>query len=226
MGYLFHICIFSAITLISILPTSGSSIDDICFPLSCKKKSSLECQNSTPRGRCCVITSENVIYITKVDLSNCNLQTIDKKLTNHPNLTTILLQGNNLTSITREDFYQTTQIDLLVLQPNLRCPGGPNAWESYGPDHKTDTTRCKGEIQTCQLQNVTCPNTNSVCQHVGPNMMECVCVDGYHGYKCLRSGQFPSTWFMIGLAVCTVVLSMGLWLVENRCKRSTRVPTL
>ncbi|XP_033737244.1 all-trans retinoic acid-induced differentiation factor-like [Pecten maximus] len=220
----FHIGIFYVLAVLLIRLASSSSRSDICH-ISCTHNSSLDCQNSTPWGRCCVVKSGNTTFITEVDLSNCNLQSLDKILTNQPNLTTIFLQGNKLTSLEREDFYQTTNISLLVLQPNLTCPGGPDAWEIY--DNKTtDTTQCMGEIQTCHHLNVTCPNVNSKCQHTGPNMMECVCKDGHHGYKCLRKGEFPSTVFMIGLAICTVVLSAGLWLTENRCKRSTRMTGL
>ncbi|OWF46201.1 all-trans retinoic acid-induced differentiation factor-like [Mizuhopecten yessoensis] len=229
MAFSFHIGILYVIGFVLIGLSSGFGTKDICFPHSCQRNSSLTCQksNSTEMGRCCVIKSGNVTYITELDLSNCDIQTLNKSLTNHPNLTTIFLQGNNLKNITREDFYQTTNIDLLVLQPDLKCPGGPDAWNSSVLDNKTDTTRCEVEKQTCQLLiNVTCPNTNSMCQHVGPNMMECVCEDGFHGYKCLRKGQFPTSLFMIALAVGTVVLSAVLWLAENRCKKTTKTPRL
>lgn len=207
--------------------TSSYSTSDVCTLPSCTEKKNLNCsENSTPFGRCCIVISGNKTIITEIDLSNCNLKTIDGILANQPNLTTIRLQGNKLKSVKKEDFFHTTNIDLLVLQPNLECPGGPNAWMSYGPDNETETTQCVGEIHTCQLPNVTCPNDNSMCEHVGPNMMECVCIDGYHGYKCLRMGKFPTTVYAIGLAVCTVVLSAVLWLTENQCKKSTPTPGL
>ena len=34
--------------------------------------------------------------------------------------------------------------------------------------------------------SVTCPNNNSHCVLKAPGKMECLCNDGYYGYKCLR----------------------------------------
>ncbi|KAL4235840.1 hypothetical protein ACF0H5_004230 [Mactra antiquata] len=137
-------------------------------------------------GSCCINTSSSTKteQIIGVDLSDCKLSKISGLVNNLHNLKVLLLDKNVDLQIEDTDFNGLSHLEYMSLPETLECPGGNNSWRS---DDVTDNTRiCKDEINLCQQNNITCPNENSECVLVGPGEMECLCLPGYHGYKCLR----------------------------------------
>ncbi|KFO53825.1 All-trans retinoic acid-induced differentiation factor, partial [Corvus brachyrhynchos] len=60
-----------------------------------------------------------------------------------------------------------------------------------------------------------CPE-NSVCAPDGPGLVQCLCDNPFHGYKCLREGTFPMLLFSGILGTATVSLSLLLWGTQRR----------
>ncbi|XP_036437576.1 all-trans retinoic acid-induced differentiation factor isoform X2 [Colossoma macropomum] len=143
-------------------------------------------------GRCCFrnnSSEENNIF--GLDLSNCSLSHI-------------------------EDLYEASAAVMIILPIKLECPGGNTSWDKVMV--KRDTRTCEGQRNACNgtgQMSWDCPE-NSFCKPYGPGFFECSCAHTFHGYKCLREGQFPMLEVMAILGGSTVVLSALLWVTQRR----------
>eukprot|EP00064_Thunnus_orientalis_P017487 superscaffoldBa00003726_g17570 len=70
-------------------------------------------------------------------------------------------------------------------------------------------------ILPADIVSINCPE-NSLCGPYGPGFFECSCADNYHGYKCLREGEFPLLQVFGPLGASTVVISVLLWVTQRR----------
>ncbi|RUS75229.1 hypothetical protein EGW08_017019 [Elysia chlorotica] len=166
-------------------------------------------------GRCCLNDTDLGTLVLGVDLQKCGLSEgqFSAAISNMSNLMYISLEGNNMKRLQNFDFHQNTNIEYLSLPPNLSCPGGNGTWLMESSD--ANSTICQFEQNACDVHNVSCPS-NSHCVHSGVDMVECLCNDGYYGYKCLEQGVFPITPFLIGITVPTVVLCIFLYVTQRR----------
>uniref|UniRef100_A0A3Q3XDD1 EGF-like domain-containing protein n=1 Tax=Mola mola TaxID=94237 RepID=A0A3Q3XDD1_MOLML len=126
------------------------------------------------------------------------------------------LSLNNVSNISNTLFQGFVELNDLILPQVIACPGGNASWETV---EVKDTTRfCKGQKNTCNQTGqlpISCPK-NSNCGPFGPGFFECSCVGDYHGYKCLREGEFPAIQVFGPLGASTVVVSLLLWFTQRR----------
>lgn len=169
--------------------------------------------NAVPTGRCCM-NGNSYSSVVGLDLSSCHITSIENYFNNLDNLEVLFLQNNSIQVPKIEAFHGLTKLKLLKLPPKLNCPGGNELWNKT--EQTSEVVTCINELSTCTVYNVSCPNQNSYCVDRGPQVTECLCKPGYHGYKCLRKGTFPVTAFVIGLGVSTVVVSAILWFTQRR----------
>ncbi|GFR62327.1 all-trans retinoic acid-induced differentiation factor-like [Elysia marginata] len=125
----------------------------------------------------------------------------------------ISLEGNDMKNLQSADFHKNTEIEYLSLPPLISCPGSNGTWLNESSD--VNSTTCLFEQNACKVHNVTCP-TNSHCVHSGVDMAECLCNNGFHGYKCLEQGVFPVTSFLIGITVPTILICIFLYVTQRR----------
>ncbi|TRY58791.1 hypothetical protein DNTS_009768 [Danionella cerebrum] len=107
-----------------------------------------------------------------------------------------------------------------ILPSQLECPGGNASWESSEVKHNARI--CEGQRDVCnQTMKIAwnCPE-NSFCRPYGPGFFECSCLGDFHGYKCLRQGEFPILEVLGILSASTAVLSSLLWFTQRRRVRS------
>ncbi|XP_059151592.1 all-trans retinoic acid-induced differentiation factor-like [Physella acuta] len=170
----------------------------------------------TMEHRCCINrTQANQLDVVGIDLRECSItqEMIASGLKDIHTLQYISLEGNNISALANTDFQNNPSILYLSLPSILECPGGKVAWESV---NLTDKGRlCLTELNPCQYENVSCP-VNSHCEHYGIDLFECLCDEGYYGYKCMNQGTFPAVPFAIGLSVSTFVLCIFLWVTQRR----------
>ncbi|XP_076087435.1 all-trans retinoic acid-induced differentiation factor-like [Mytilus galloprovincialis] len=198
-----------------IIPLFESEKIELCQK-NCSYPMSLNCSilNTEELGRCCVNKGKTESSVVGLDLSSCHITSIEDMFISFNNLKFLYLQNNSIQVPTIEAFHGLTQLQTLKLPPKIDCPGGSELWNET--KHTEDAVICTGELSSCTVYNVTCPNVNSYCVDVGPQVTECLCKPGYHGYKCLRQGTFPTMTFVIGLGVSTVVISGLLWVTQRR----------
>ncbi|XP_053394868.1 all-trans retinoic acid-induced differentiation factor-like [Mercenaria mercenaria] len=165
---------------------------------------------------CCInsTVSSQTSLIVGVDMSGCGLKTISGLFSNMHDLKVIMLENNTDLQIKQDDFNGLSKLLYLSLPDFLQCPGGNKSWNSV--EKQNNTVICEEEINLCVKNNVTCQNSNSHCVLTGPGVMECLCLPGYHGYKCLRQGTFPAVSYSIIICVCTAVISGFLWCTQRR----------
>ncbi|KAK3766886.1 hypothetical protein RRG08_040409 [Elysia crispata] len=166
-------------------------------------------------GRCCFNVTALGALVLGIDLQRCGLseEIFSSAIANMSNLLYISLEGNKMKNLQSSDFHQNANIDYLSLPPHFSCPGSNGTWLMESSD--ANSTICQFEQNACEVHNVTCPS-NSHCVHSGVDMMECLCNDGFHGYKCLEQGNFPVTSFLIGITVPTVALCIFLYVTQRR----------
>nr|XP_030714013.1 all-trans retinoic acid-induced differentiation factor isoform X3 [Globicephala melas] len=112
-------------------------------------------------------------------------------------------------------FPQARTAIIMILPQDVNCPGGINAW-------KTITSYINN--QTCQEQRNLCNSTgdpemcpeNGSCAPDGPGRLQCVCAEGFHGYKCMRQGSFSLLMFFGILGSTTLSISTLLWGTQRR----------
>ncbi|BFY99878.1 hypothetical protein BsWGS_02918 [Bradybaena similaris] len=166
--------------------------------------------------RCCVNTTDNTVL--GIDLENCNMTNtvFSAGIKNLSNLLYISLQENDgLKQVSREDFHRNTNIQYLSLPLGMGCPGNSDSWSKITNSTTENATICQEELDPCHVHNVSCP-ANSHCVHSGVGLTECLCDDGFHGYKCMNQGKFPTVPFVVGIAIPTVFLSALLWVTQRR----------
>jgi len=193
---------------------------DLCNKKCGEKESDDICTNTgcdTLIGNCC--WKNGAIMI---DLRNCGLLDLEANtflrevvLENQTHsIERICINNNDLSpkNVSRDAFRGLTGLKTIVV-PKLyaECPGGNKYWE-----HPLNTSLvCEGQKTSCNISGEICPD-KSHCVSDGPGLMRCRCNEGYYGYKCLKSGQFPYAIFYGCLGAATVVISGVLWYVGRR----------
>ncbi|EDM02943.1 similar to apoptosis related protein APR-3; p18 protein (predicted), isoform CRA_d [Rattus norvegicus] len=138
------------------------------------------------QARCCLNQKGTILGL---DLQNCSLK--------DPNL-----------------FPAYTAV-IMILPQDVHCPGGINAWDSV--TSFMDKQICQGQKDLCNSTGSPemCPENGS-CASDGPGLLQCVCADGFHGYKCMRQGSFSLLMFFGILGSTTLAISILLWGTQRR----------
>ncbi|XP_030628023.1 all-trans retinoic acid-induced differentiation factor [Chanos chanos] len=185
---------------------TGSAVADLCI----SNLGQLD-------GRCCKRrdNASDVVDIIGLDLSNCSLRHLEDL---HDASMAILIDIslNPLSNLSDSVFLGFYNLANLTLPSNLQCPGSDDAWEKV--EVKGDLRFCEGQKSACNQtgqMSWDCPE-NSLCTPYGPGFFECNCVDNFHGYKCLREGQFPTLKVFGILGGSTVFVSALLWVTQRR----------
>ncbi|XP_038607183.1 all-trans retinoic acid-induced differentiation factor [Tachyglossus aculeatus] len=174
----------------------------------CDKEPGLELQN-----RCCLTQQGTIVGL---DLQNCALEHLVRHFPQARTAVVLDLQGNPLQELLASSFRGFTQLQTLLLPLSVDCPGGSASW---------DNITQSGGSQICQRPKNTCGGTmkaavvcpeNSHCAPDGPSLFQCLCADGFHGYKCLRQGSFPVPLFFGILGTATFSISVLLWGTQRR----------
>jgi len=162
-------------------------------------------------GRCCYLNS----VVIGADLHGCNKSESDivSILRDLPSLKYLALEDNPLTSFTADDVEDEAQLVYLSLPSQLQCPGSSAIWNATLDE--PGKTVCQGLLNPCDYNNVTCPH-NSHSNQDGLISTECLCDEGYHGYKCLKKGDFPLIPYILGLSIPSAVLCVILWFTQRR----------
>ncbi|XP_041358362.1 all-trans retinoic acid-induced differentiation factor-like [Gigantopelta aegis] len=182
-------------------PMNGTVVAEMC------NKAGLDIHD-----RCCLNTTDATVIIG-INLQNCGITNVSRIFHKLDFLKVIMLEENPLHNVTSEDFEDILHIDYLSLSSKYICPGGTRSWENITIEK--NKTVCQHEVDICKVYNVSCPD-NSHCVNVAPGLTECLCLPGYHGYKCLRKGTFPAWKFSIGLVASTIVVAAFLWITQRR----------
>uniref|UniRef100_A0A8C2AJV6 All-trans retinoic acid-induced differentiation factor n=1 Tax=Cyprinus carpio TaxID=7962 RepID=A0A8C2AJV6_CYPCA len=151
------------------------------------------------RGRCCFRNNtSNVDTIIGLDLANCSISHIEHLYNS-----------------------STAFIILKIADLNLNTLRGNASWEKV--EVKNNAKICQGQTNICN-QTVQmpwdCPE-NSFCSPYGPGFFECSCLHNFHGYKCMRQGEFPIVKVLGILTGSTVVVSSLLWFTQRRKVKNT-----
>lgn len=167
-------------------------------------------------NRCCINSTEGSPgSVIGIDLQGCKMtqEKFSSGILGINTLQYISLEGNNISSLNNTDFHRNTGILYLSLPTNLQCFGNNSAWENIS--YSDTAVRCYNELNPCQTENVTCP-PNSHCVHTGIDLIECLCDEDYHGYKCMNKGKFPVTPFAVGLSISTVIACIFFWFTQRK----------
>ncbi|KAG3267783.1 all-trans retinoic acid-induced differentiation factor isoform X1 [Ictidomys tridecemlineatus] len=163
-------------------------------------------------ARCC-LNQKGTIF--GLDLQNCSLEDPGPNFPQAYTAVIIDLQANPLKDNLANTFRGFIQLQTLVLPQGISCPGGNDAWKQV-ISHK-DNKICQGQRNLCNSTGdpEMCPENGS-CVVDGPGLLECVCADGFHGYKCMRQGSFSLFMFFGILGSTTLSLSILLWGTQRR----------
>ncbi|XP_059882924.1 all-trans retinoic acid-induced differentiation factor isoform X3 [Delphinus delphis] len=186
-------------------PGSVQNLSEVA--LYCKQTSDLMLH-----ARCCLNRKGTILGL---DLQNCSLKDPGPYFPQARTAIIIDLQANSLQGDLANTFRGFTQLQTLILPEDVNCPGGINAW-------KTITSYINN--QTCQEQRNLCNSTgdpemcpeNGSCAPDGPGRLQCVCAEGFHGYKCMRQGSFSLLMFFGILGSTTLSISTLLWGTQRR----------
>ncbi|KAM5254118.1 all-trans retinoic acid-induced differentiation factor isoform 2-T2 [Hipposideros larvatus] len=131
------------------------------------------------------------------------------------------LQANPLKDDLANTFRGFTQLQTLILPQDVNCPGDTNAWNTV--TFYTNSKTCQGQRNLCNSTRNTeiCPENGS-CVPDGPGLFQCVCADGFHGYKCMRQGSFSLLMFSGILGSTTLSISILLWGTQRRKTKASR----
>ncbi|XP_055982508.1 all-trans retinoic acid-induced differentiation factor [Sorex fumeus] len=163
-------------------------------------------------ARCCLNQKGTILGL---DLQNCSLKDPGPHFPQALTAVIIDLQANPLKENLTDTFRGFTQLQTLVLPRDVKCPGGIKAWDNV-TDGKENRT-CLGQRNLCNdtRDPALCPENGS-CAPNGPGLLQCVCADGFHGYKCMRQGSFPLPMFSGILGSATLAVSAALWGTQRR----------
>ncbi|XP_012938490.1 all-trans retinoic acid-induced differentiation factor [Aplysia californica] len=186
------------------------SINGTATDLFCKKHPELRVV-----GRCCLNETEHATLVLGLDLHDCNLTegSLRSAVVDLNRLMYLSLEANPIQNVTEADLTKNTDIMYLCLPPDIPCPGGQDAWRSE--DLINNVRICREELNPCKYRNVSCPE-NSHCVQLGFSLTECLCNEGFHGYKCMNEGTFPTMAFIAGVSIPTVLISIFLWVTQRR----------
>ncbi|XP_040016704.2 all-trans retinoic acid-induced differentiation factor [Gasterosteus aculeatus] len=178
------------------------------------------CSSSAGRieGRCCLRrdNTSDPERITGLDLSNCSLTHVEGLLGTSRAIMMIDLSLNPIVNISDAAFQGLIELDFIILPEHVHCPGGNTSWAKV--EVKGGNRLCEGQINWCNQTgqlSINCPE-NSLCAPYGPSFFECSCADDFHGYKCLRRGEFPGLLVFGPLGAVTVAASLLLWVTQRR----------
>ncbi|KAL6096049.1 atraid [Pungitius sinensis] len=177
------------------------------------------CSSSAGRieGRCCLSrdNTSDPERIIGLDLSKCSLTHVNGLL-EASRAIMIDLSLNPIVNISDAAFQGFIELNVIILPENIHCPGGNASWEKVQVNE--GNRYCKGQIDSCNQSgqlSINCPE-NSLCGPYGPSFFECSCADNFHGYKCLRKGEFPGLLVFGPLGAVTVMMSLLLWVTQRR----------
>ncbi|XP_072794148.1 all-trans retinoic acid-induced differentiation factor isoform X2 [Vicugna pacos] len=113
------------------------------------------------------------------------------------------------------NFPQAHTAVIMILPQDVNCPGGINAWNNV--TFYINNQTCQGQRNLCNSTGdpEMCPENGS-CAPDGPGLMQCICADGFHGYKCMRQGSFSLLVFFGILGSTTLSISILLWGTQRR----------
>nr|XP_048292536.1 all-trans retinoic acid-induced differentiation factor [Myodes glareolus] len=172
------------------------------------------CENTSEsmQARCCLNQKGTILGL---DLQNCSLKDPGPNFFHASTAVIIDLQANPLKEDLTDTFRGFTQLQTLILPPDVTCPGGINAWESI--TSFMDKQICQGQKDFCNSTGSPemCPENGS-CAPEGPGLSQCICADGFHGYKCMRQGSFSLLMFFGILGSTTLAISVLLWGTQRR----------
>uniref|UniRef100_A0A8D3DR77 All-trans retinoic acid-induced differentiation factor n=1 Tax=Scophthalmus maximus TaxID=52904 RepID=A0A8D3DR77_SCOMX len=168
-------------------------------------------------GRCC-LSNDNTTdpeRIIGLDLSNCSLTHVEDL---HEASTALMidLSFNPIVNLSDTAFQGFMELNYMIVPGDIACPGGNVSWSKV--EVKEGNRLCEGQKNTCNQTgqlSINCPE-NSLCAPYGPGFFQCSCADNYHGYKCLREGEFPALEVFAPLGASTVMLSLLLWVTQRR----------
>ncbi|XP_053301897.1 all-trans retinoic acid-induced differentiation factor [Pleuronectes platessa] len=177
------------------------------------------CSSSAGRtlGRCC-LRPDNTTgpeRIIGLDLSNCSLTHVEDL---HEASTAVIidLSHNPIVNLSDTAFQGFIELNYLILPGDVDCPAGNTSWSKV--ELKEGNRLCEGQTNMCNQTgqlSMNCPE-NSLCAPYGPGFFECSCADDFHGYKCLREGEFPALQVFGPLGASAVVISFLLWVTQRR----------
>ncbi|XP_028997352.1 all-trans retinoic acid-induced differentiation factor [Betta splendens] len=172
-------------------------------------------------GRCCLsnYNTTDPEHIIGLDLSNCSLVHVED-LQGASTAVIIDLSHNPIVNISDTTFQGFIDLIYMILPEDIVCPGGNTSWDKVSV--KDGNRVCQGQKNICNQTgqlSTNCPE-NSLCAPYGPGFFECSCADYYHGYKCLRKGEFPALQVFGPLGASTVVISFLLWVTQRRKAKS------
>uniref|UniRef100_UPI0037E9AE22 all-trans retinoic acid-induced differentiation factor n=1 Tax=Semicossyphus pulcher TaxID=241346 RepID=UPI0037E9AE22 len=177
------------------------------------------CASSDGRihGRCCLRKDDPCVpeHIIGLDLSNCSLTHVEG-LQGASRTLMIDVSLNPIVNINDTTFQGFSELNHMILPQEVACPGGNTSWVKV--EVKEGNRVCEGQKDMCNQTgqlSTDCP-VNSLCAPYGPGFFECSCAGDYHGYKCLREGEFPVLQVFGPLGASTVVLSVLLWVTQRR----------
>ncbi|KAF5398655.1 hypothetical protein PHET_08331 [Paragonimus heterotremus] len=159
-----------------------------------------------------------------LDFTNCHLQTFPSEVVK-PHIFLIFLPGNEMFS-DGDVFCDLKQLDYLLLDSNISCPGGQISWA----EDRVQALRyrlCRHQLDYCDqkvngnyLQNsfriflfavTRCP-LYSLCEFNGPDCLTCTCHEDHYGHKCMNKKGFPLVSFSTILVGTVLLFSALLWL--------------
>ncbi|XP_049640177.1 all-trans retinoic acid-induced differentiation factor [Suncus etruscus] len=166
----------------------------------------------TLHARCCLNENDTIVGL---DLQNCSLKDPGPNFHQAFSAVVIDLQANPLKDNLTDTFHGFLRLQLLVLPRDVQCPGGVKAWDNITDDK--DSRTCLGQRNLCDdtRDPEMCPENGS-CAPNGPGFMQCVCAEGFHGYKCMRQDFFPLLMFFGILGSATFAISLLLWGTQRR----------
>ncbi|XP_055482759.1 all-trans retinoic acid-induced differentiation factor isoform X1 [Psammomys obesus] len=171
-----------------------------------------EATSKLMQARCCLNQKGTILGL---DLQNCSLKDPGTNIFQASTAVIIDLQANPLKDDLASTFRGFTQLQTLILPQDVTCPGGVHAWDSV--TSFTDKQICQGQKDLCNSTGSPemCPENGS-CASDGPGLLQCLCADGFHGYKCTRQGSFPLLMFFGILGSTTLAISILLWGTQRR----------
>ncbi|XP_053315687.1 all-trans retinoic acid-induced differentiation factor isoform X1 [Spea bombifrons] len=172
------------------------------------------------RGRCCVSQAGDSEVIIGLDLWNCSLGHLDPALNLSDSIVVMDISQNPLLDLSQELFRGLADLRYIALPLNLSCPGGNDVWETVTAG--VDSRVCQDQKSACNGSGafaLLCPES-SLCAPDGPGYTRCVCAPGFHGYKCLREGEFPLLMFCGILGAVSLSLAGLLWVTQRRKVKS------
>ncbi|XP_029793961.1 all-trans retinoic acid-induced differentiation factor isoform X2 [Suricata suricatta] len=186
-------------------PGSVRNLSEVA--LYCKQTPALMLQ-----ARCC-LNQKGIIL--GLDLQNCSLKDPGPNFPQAHTAVIIDLQANPLKDDLANIFHGFTQLQTLILPQDVSCPGGINAWDTV--TFYINNQTCHGQRNLCNStgDQEMCPENGS-CVPDGPGLLQCVCADGFHGYKCMRQGSFSLLMFFGILGSTTLSISILLWGTQRR----------